>query len=244
MIDELDSCLEILVTIKECSTRSCVLDIILKFKDNRIITQKKIPFAVFREQKSVTYTLDKWIFIENRDSLIFLYTKADPGSNQVFIFDKKRKQGVKGIIPFLGYPIKMEGSEFFTKEFTHNITRETDGLLLKSTSKSEVKPGIIVIREIFKTENDISLISTDNDIVPDYIVDEIDNSIIQIDYVEGKIVDINTLDNEKEVIVKAITTADHLCHTAYTRYSRHKKYSGDQGCDHPHRSYQGSGRIG
>lgn len=149
MIHEFDSCLEIPVTIRDCPTRSGFLEVTLTLKDNRIMSKKKIPFAVFREHKAVTYEIDTCLYIENKELLLYLFQKPDQGSNQISIIDKKRKHGVRGLLPFLGYPVKSEGSEFFTLEFKHDITREPGGVLLTSKASSGEKPGIIMTREIF-----------------------------------------------------------------------------------------------
>ncbi|MHA1227684.1 MAG: GNAT family N-acetyltransferase, partial [Candidatus Hodarchaeales archaeon] len=153
-----DSSVTFKASIKDTTT--CVDWIQLKISNSegKTFFNKNLPIFVYKESKVVTYEYNGQLFIENKHVRISLFKKPEQGLNEVILYDKKRGLKLMGEAPVLGYPFDDEGSEFYSLPLKHEIQiKDNNGVLLISSSASQKKPRITVIRRIFLASDSSSI---------------------------------------------------------------------------------------
>ncbi len=149
-VSELDTSLNIPITIKNCPSKVGKLTVSVKVKDGgRLLDEQNLGLFIFNEPKTLIWE-DVEDFIASNGDIIVQVPKVPKKLNSLRLSSRRMRMPSIRLAPLLlGYPFDVFGSEFHSKPLNHEIHEQEKALLIKSTGVSEVKKGVVLARELY-----------------------------------------------------------------------------------------------
>ncbi len=144
-----DSIIHVPMVLKENISGVDNFNVKVTNSDGKILFQRDFPVPIFKEGRTVSYEFENQLYIENKHIRMSLNKNPRPERNEVVIEEKFKGLFMYGLPIILGYPFDSRGSEFYTLQLNHKITRENNGIWIISSTTSNKNLGVSVQRKLF-----------------------------------------------------------------------------------------------